>query len=53
MEVVLPLKIFDAQDALELVRGKQFRNHKAYLSHRKKNMEEANDTGGVIIQVSL
>jgi len=36
--VILPLRVYDIYDALELVRWIQEKNHRAYLSHRKKKM---------------
>jgi len=35
----LPLKHYDIDEAISLVRWVQIKNHKAYLSHRKKKFE--------------
>jgi hypothetical protein len=40
LEVVLPLRTFDVDKALELVRWIQYRNHLAYQSHRKRKVKE-------------
>jgi len=42
LQVVLPKKEFDAQEALELVRRMQHRHHAAYLSHRKRQIQRLN-----------
>jgi len=39
-EIVLPLRKYDAEMALELVQWIQEKNHRAYLSHRKKRLHE-------------
>lgn len=38
LEVLLPLRKFDIHASLELVQWIQVKNHKAYLSHRKKRI---------------
>jgi hypothetical protein len=38
MRAVLPMKIFDAFDLIELVSWIQMKNHRAYLSHRKRKL---------------
>jgi len=38
LEVVLPMKSFSSQETIEIVRWIQEKNHKAYLSHRKRKM---------------
>jgi hypothetical protein len=38
--VILPLRTFDVDEALEIVRWIQYRNHLAYQSHRKRKAEE-------------
>jgi SRSO17 transposase len=40
LEVVLPLKVFQADEVLRYVAGMQQRHHRAYLSHRKKRLHE-------------
>jgi len=40
LEVVLPLRTYDIQDAIELVRWTQEKNHPTYLSNRKKRLEK-------------
>jgi SRSO17 transposase len=40
LEVVLPLKVFQADDVLQLVARMQQRQHRAYLSHRKRQLHE-------------
>ena len=39
LEVVLPLRTYDIDGAISLVKRVQEKNHKAYLSHRKKRLE--------------
>jgi len=34
----LPMKIFDIIDLIELVSWVQMKNHRAYLSHRKRKL---------------
>ena len=36
LEVILPLRTYMVADALELVAWVQRRNHRAYMSHRKR-----------------
>jgi hypothetical protein len=40
LEVVLPLKVFNADDILRVVADLQQRNHRAYLAHRKRRLRE-------------
>src|SRR5499427_800810 len=40
LEVVLPLKVFQADDVLQLVAGMQQRQHRASRSHRKRRLHE-------------
>ena len=40
VEVVLPMKKFTIADSIELIKGIQYRNHLAYISHRKRRMRE-------------
>jgi hypothetical protein len=41
LEVILPIRKNDIDSAVELVFWRQEKNHKSYLSHRKKGMENA------------
>jgi hypothetical protein len=43
LEVVLLLKAFTMDEVLQLVAGIQQRNHRAYLSHKKKGTPEGPD----------
>lgn len=38
ISVVLPIKMFDALDLIDLVSWIQMKNHRAYLSHRKRKL---------------
>jgi len=38
MRAVLPMKIFDAFELIELVSWIQMKNRRAYLSHRKRKL---------------
>jgi hypothetical protein len=38
--VVLPLRIYKIDDVLKLVAWRQWRNHSAYLSHKKRRETE-------------
>src|SRR5215510_10980141 len=40
LAVVLPLKVFHADEVLRYVAGMQQRHHRAYLSHRKRRLHE-------------
>lgn len=40
LKTVLPMKTFPAEEMLELVRWIQTKNHRAYLSHRKKAQQQ-------------
>ena len=40
LQAVLPLRVFDALDLISLVRSTQIKNHRAYLSHRKKRLRD-------------
>jgi hypothetical protein len=40
LEVVLPLRTYTIEDVLKLVAWVQRRNHRAYLSHRKRRETE-------------
>jgi hypothetical protein len=40
LAVVLPLKVFQADEVLRYVAGMQQRHHRAYLSHRKRRLHE-------------
>jgi len=40
LEVVLPLKVFQVDEVLQLVAGMQQRHHRAYLAHRKRRLHE-------------
>src|SRR5262249_16889402 len=37
---VLPVKAFQADEVLQLIAGMQQRQHRAYLSHRKRRLHE-------------
>jgi len=41
LEVVLPLKTLTREDVLHLVAERQQRNHRAFLSHRRRRMPTA------------
>jgi hypothetical protein len=40
LAVVLPLKVFQADEVLRYVAGMQQRQHRAYLAHRKRRLHE-------------
>jgi hypothetical protein len=40
LAVVLPLKVFQADEVLRYVAGMQQRHHRAYLSHRKRRLHK-------------
>ena len=40
LAVVLPLKVFQADEVLRYVAGMQQRQYRAYLSHRKRRLHE-------------
>lgn len=40
LQVILPLKTYDIDSALSLIIWVQLKNHRAYLSHRKKKLRE-------------
>lgn len=40
LQVVLPKKEFDTQEAIELVQRMQHHHHAAYLSHRKQRIRQ-------------
>jgi len=40
LNVVLPLKKFDTKATIELVIWIQEKNHRSYLSHRKKKLKK-------------
>ena len=42
LKIVLPLRLFDVEMTLSLVAWIQFRNHRAYLSHRRKKLAKMN-----------
>ena len=41
LKVVLPLRVFNAEMIIELIGWIQRRNHRSYLSHRKKQLAKA------------
>jgi len=40
LKIVLPLNVFKAEEVIELVRWVQMKNHRSYLSHRKKKIND-------------
>ena len=40
LKTVLPLRVLDAEIIIELIDWIQQRNHRSYLSHRKKLLEK-------------
>jgi hypothetical protein len=41
LKTVLPLKAFSTEEMIEIVHWIQEKNHRAYLSHRKKKLQTA------------
>ena len=40
LNVVLPMRVFDTKAMIELVRWIQGKNHRSYISHRKKKLRK-------------
>jgi hypothetical protein len=49
INAVLPTKVFDSRNLIEIVSWIQMKNHRAYLSHRKRKLAMS----GVALYVSL
>jgi len=43
LNVVLPMRVFDTKAMIELVIWIQEKNHRSYISHRKKKLERMLD----------
>jgi hypothetical protein len=48
IEVVLPIRKYDIKSTIELIFWIQQKNHKAYLSHRKKRLKEIKNVQKII-----
>ena len=43
LKIVLPMKKFSPNGIIELIKGIQLRNHRAYISHRKRKLLKASN----------